>query len=163
MAEAGKPKLKVFSNKRFCELVFCFSFCILTVFVSVPLCDDAFKARHLTVVRTDCADVSPKIFFPWKVIFETNRFFQKKKNITCLSFFARSYGGVNSRYVPPVQNCISSRRSTRWLFHPTYDIGYICTLSLWWTFWPWEVRSSWKLPFSASPSFVDGFLQLRAR
>ena len=40
---------------------------------------------------------------------------------------------------------------------------FVCTLNLWWTFWPSEVRSSWKLLFSASPSFVDVFLQLRAR
>ena len=56
------------------------------MFVSVPLCDDAFKARHLTVVRTDCADVSPKIFFPWKVIFETNRFFLEEKKYYLLVF-----------------------------------------------------------------------------
>ena len=43
-------------------------FCSLTMFVSVPLSNDAFKPGHLPVIRAYCADVSANLLFPCKTI-----------------------------------------------------------------------------------------------
>ena len=76
-------------------------FCFLTVFVSVPLSNDAIKTGHLPIVRAYCADVSTNFLFPCKLIL--TRLKIRFNFLTCLSFFACSDGGVNSRDVPPFQ------------------------------------------------------------